>query len=529
MLKFGRRVLWLALLLVFASLTADAQDKLARGKLSYALDRLARAAERGEELSGRGLRYLEEDSKQVSAVIVLAPGATAPELDGILRAAGGSRTAASGNLVKVKLPPESLRGVSHHPQVLRMRTPYYANRKVVSQGVAAMRADEFVSRKGVDGTGVAVAILDTGFARASSLIGSELPDNTVATDWVLERLNQFDDAHGTACAEIVHDVAPGAELLLAGFEGDEVSWAAALDELMGAGVNIISHSIGFDNIAPPDGNNFFAQKADQVAAAGILLVTAAGNEGEKYFQGRWRDSNANNYMEFGDTEFLPIQNLPGGSQVVLRWDDTFGRSNHDYDLYVVKPAFLDNPDFTSNAAAVVASSEELQSGSQDPVEIVQYNSSEELLYVVIRHDPASPLNGSQRFWVWAGDGIGEGFRTASGTLSLPGDARGALTVGAVYFGSLALESFSSQGPTSDGRTKPDLAAPDGVSTASDGEFFGTSAATPHAAGAAALLLSANPSFNFSRLRQALEEATSSGRGRKDNQVGYGPIDLSRAR
>jgi subtilisin family serine protease len=104
-----------------------------------------------------------------------------------------------------------------------------------------------------------------------------------------------------------------------------------------------------------------------------------------------------------------------------------------------------------------------------------------------------------------------------------------VTVGAVHFESLGLESFSSQGPTADGRTKPDLSAPDGVSTASDSPFFGTSAATPHAAGAAALLLSANPSFSLSRLRQALEEATQSGGRRKDNQTGFGPIDLSRAR
>jgi subtilisin family serine protease len=73
--------------------------------------------------------------------------------------------------------------------------------------------------------------------------------------------------------------------------------------------------------------------------------------------------------------------------------------------------------------------------------------------------------------------------------------------------------------------------PDGVSTAAYGSpFFGSSAATPHVAGAAALILSANPSMNTSDLRRALEEAVDKlGRRGKTNEVGFGLIDLSRAR
>ena len=56
------------------------------------------------------------------------------------------------------------------------------------------------------------------------------------------------------------------------------------------------------------------------------------------------------------------------------------------------------------------------------------------------------------------------------------------------------EFFSSQGPTLDGRVKPDIAAVDGVSITGAGNFevpfFGTSAAAPHIAGEAALVLQA---------------------------------------
>ena len=524
-----RKALRVSTFLVLAiPFTVGAQDKRDQGKLSSELHRLAVAAERGERIAARGSQWVDESQQMVTAVIVLAPESRPSDVESAVRAAGGTIEASSGELVKVKLPASALREISSHPSVLRMRTPFKPNQKLTSQGVDTIHAPDYRNRKGVDGTGVWVGILDTGFQGAEDLLGSELSADTAATPFVLQRLSQFDNVHGTACAEIIHDVAPGAKLVLAGFE-DDVTWAAAVDELVNLGVDIISHSVGFDNLYSPDGNHFFAQKVDEAMSRGVLFVTAGGNEAEKYFQGPWRDGNGNGYLDVPGGEVLPVL-VDGGATVVLRWDDAFGGSSHDYDLLVVKEGFLSNPDLSTTNPDIVAISADLQSGSQDPVERVDFEHSG-LVFILVLHDSNSPLSPGQRFWVWSSAGIDPSQGTGIGTLTLPADARGGVAVAAVGFDTRTLEGFSSRGPTADGRVKPDVAGPDRVATVSYGDpFSGTSAATPHVSGAAALILAANPGMSSSDLRRALEEAVDLlGYPGRNNDIGAGLIDLHRAR
>jgi hypothetical protein len=117
------------------------------------------------------------------------------------------------------------------------------------------------------------------------------------------------------------------------------------------------------------------------------------------------------------------------------------------------------------------------------------------------------------------------------TLDTPGDARSILAVGATdSLGAVA--SFSSRGPTADGRIKPELVAP-GVNvlvakdSAGDVDTSGTSLSTPLVAGIAALVQSTRLGQPAVALRRGLLDAGGF-RNAPDNDHGWGIPDALKA-
>jgi subtilisin family serine protease len=117
------------------------------------------------------------------------------------------------------------------------------------------------------------------------------------------------------------------------------------------------------------------------------------------------------------------------------------------------------------------------------------------------------------------------------TINTPGDATNVITVGASDK-SDALASFSSRGPTTDGRIKPDITAPgvsiyaaDSGTSCSDVGMSGTSMATPHMAGVAALMLDARGTATPLQIKYCIgATAIDKGNTNKDCLWGWGRVD-----
>jgi subtilisin family serine protease len=323
------------------------------------------------------------------------------------------------------------------------------------------------------------------------------------------------EVHGTACAEIVHEMAPDAELIFAWYDGSDAAMGEAVDWLMSQGVNIISNSTG-GVVGPRDGTGWDARLVDQVASQGVLWVNSSGNEALSHYRAVFRDDDGDNIHEFAPgEESLAVHLGRGGFQIILQWEDSWNAAALDYDLYLY--------DQDGN---LVGASEDYQTGQQgqEPVEGLGGSVDASILYATVVDAGA---NRDVPFDIFV-QGADINYTTPDYSVNTPGDAVGSLTVGAVNFWDDSLAFYSSQGPTADGRLKPEISAPTGVSGATYGErgFDGTSSSCPHVAGAAALIWQANPSFSRDQvIDQLLSNALDLGAAGPDTGYGYGRLRL----
>jgi hypothetical protein len=437
--------------------------------------------------------------------------------------AGGQAETSYRNLVRALVPISALEGLAQTSGIRFVRPPRPPITLALSEGVSVTRADDWHSAN-YTGEGVRVAIVDVGFIDYDTLLGTDLP-STVET-WYGTPGGDVDGGsdHGTACAEIVYDMTPDAEMYLARVD-DPIDWANAVDWLIGEGVDIISFSAGWPVGGPGDGTGYFCDAVNDARDDGVLWVNSAGNYATHHWQGQWKNPDDDDWHNFAGTDETNNISASAGRLIVvgLRWDDTWGVSGNDYDLYL----------FDSDIE-VVAASINVQDGDDDPVEFLVYSVTESGVYHIAINEWDSSRAAELELFSYHQDFQ---YQTAGTSLTVPADCEDALAVGATHWDDDTLEPFSSQGPTNDGRTKPDLTAPDAVSTEtygpSDGNpypdgtgFFGTSASAPHVSGAAALVLEANPTYQPDDIQSFLEgRALDLGPQGKDNQYGAGRLGL----
>jgi hypothetical protein len=440
--------------------------------------------------------------------------------------------------IRAGVPLASIENVAARTEVAFVRPAVRAmNNNVDSEGDYTHQANTARTSYGVNGSGVKIGVLsDSVDYLASSQIAGLVT--------VLSGQSGTGEGEGTAMLEIIHDLAPGAQLFFATGNGSEANFANNILELQASGCNIIVDDLLYDD-EPPFQDGTVAKAVNTVTANGVLYFSSANNAGNKdnAKSGTWEGDFTDGGLAPSPMETSRIHNFttginantclgsgPGGSQLRadLFWSDPLGASTNDYDLYVLNSA----------GNTVIASSLNTQNGSQDPYESVGTITNGELI-VIVKYAGAGRFlhlstgrgllsvstQGSTRGHDCATNAFGvaavNAYTPYPGSYDPYGPYPNAFTGGAAN----PVENFSSDGPrrvffqangtpittgnfSSSGgvvRQKPDIAAANGVTTDVPdlAPFFGTSAAAPHAGAIAALLKSYNTNLTASQIRSVL--------------------------
>ena len=390
---------------------------------------------------------------------------------------------------------------------------------VTTEGDVIHKTANVRSTYGNTGAGMKIGIISDGVDHlAASIASGDLPADTTVLS------NTLGGDEGTAMLEIVHDMVPDAKLYFHDAGSNTVAFNSAVDELRANGCTVICDDVSWVTEPFFEDGIVATHVSSVISGNQIIYVSSAGNDAKEHYQGDFSDDGHG----FND-KYLYV-NMPTGSsvRVVLEWNDQFGHSANDYDLVL----------FDAASGAVLSSSTNTQSGTQDPLETLSYTNSGSSRDVEIEVFKDAGVGKTLEIYIYPSDGAGVYNNNIVAEDSIFGQKAipDVIAVAAVPASSpSSIEPFSSRGPVTiaypnpEGRSKPDISGVDGVSVTGAGgfptRFNGTSAAAPHIAAVIAQYWGAHPSLSPAQVRSALYNySIDLGTPGKDTIFGNGRAD-----
>ncbi|OLN29744.1 hypothetical protein DVDV_0920 [Desulfovibrio sp. DV] len=437
-----------------------------------------------------------------------------------IRAQGGTiiNSFPQYNAIRAQIPITAVETIAAQSGVrfIDRAQEYILHKSTTTEGDVAHSAP-IVRTAGYTGTSVKIGVISDSVDYLAQLQATgDLP----ATVTVLQDA-PGNTGEGTAMLEIVYDLAPAASLYFATAWGGMANFANNIIALKDAGCKVIVDDVGYFAESSFQ-DDVISQAVTTVTDAGVFYFSSAANDGNLHsntsgtYEGNYNDDGSANHwhMFSGTNTYNTITVDPG--VITLQWSDPLGASANDYDLYLL-----------DSAGNVYNTSTNTQDGTQDPYE--QINTSANLtgykLAIQLWSGEARflHLSASRGVLTYSTNGATKGHSTVDKAFGVAAVSASGRTT--AFTGTEAVETFSSDGPrriffNPDGsaitpgdflasggrvRQKPDITAADCVATSWPGHtrFCGTSAAAPHAAAIAGLLVSFKPTITSTEMFRAL--------------------------
>ena len=201
-----------------------------------------------------------------------------------------------GSHVEALMPPASLAALSRQPSVGFVRLPEKGTLEAVPGEEVNASLASALQAKGITGKGVKVAIIDGGFMGLPSVqVTGDVPSKVTTADFCQRGFYSATE-HGAAVTEVVHEMAPGAQLYLACTD-DEASVVEAEQWAKQNGVSDHQLLGGLLPLGPRRRLRGDRSAVADARAAGILWVNAAGNHAQEHWSGTWTDANGNAFLD----------------------------------------------------------------------------------------------------------------------------------------------------------------------------------------------------------------------------------------